>query len=297
MENIDQKILTEKFQVETTDGVVLKGILLIPDKPKAVLQFNAGTATKKEFYLPFLNYLAQHGYICCVWDYRGSGESAPKDMRTCAYKYVDYGIIDMPAIKEYLNNRFTDMPFLIFGHSTGGQQVGFMNNLDGVTGVVNYAVSTGYIPNMPFSYQFFSYFFFYVFSPVSILLSGYVKAKRFNIMEDLPKNVVREWRAWCSKKDYFFDKKIYGKTVPLGHFKKLDFPIHIFWTEDDTISNEKNTHNFWKHIQSSQPIEFTRLSPKDWGVKTLGHFGFFKKRMKDKLWPMGLKKLDEFLEM
>jgi len=72
-------------------GVVLQGLLLIPDHPKAVVQFNGGTATKKEFYLPFLKYLAAQGFICCLWDYRGSGESAPVTLKGCNYTYSDYG--------------------------------------------------------------------------------------------------------------------------------------------------------------------------------------------------------------
>jgi len=44
----------EKFETYCADGVKLSGLLLIPEKPKAVIQFNCGTATKKEFYLKFL---------------------------------------------------------------------------------------------------------------------------------------------------------------------------------------------------------------------------------------------------
>lgn len=296
MKNSYPNILSEKFQVNCADGITLKGILLLPENPKAVLQFNCGAATKKEFYLPFLTYLAQHGYICCLWDYRGSGESAPPSLNACNYTFSDYGTKDMPAIKDYLNNRFPDKPFLISGHSVGGQQLGFMNNLQGTLGVVNFAVSTGYLPHMPLGYRLSSYFFFFIFTPISILLTGYVKTKKFGIMEDLPKKVVTEWRAWCLKKDYLFDKKFLGKTVPIGNFKNYDFPIHAFWAEDDTISTKKNTLNYWKHVQSSQPIEFSRLKPNDFGVKTIGHFGFFKKKMKDQLWPWVLKKLDEFLQ-
>lgn len=294
-EGIDS-IQQESFQVACPDGVTLKGMLLLPDKAKAVVQFNGGTATKKEFYLPFLSYLAENGYICCLWDYRGSGESRPESLRDCEYTYRDYGIKDMPAIKAYLTKRFPDKPFLFFGHSAGGQQIGFMDALDDVKGMVNVAVSTGYIPNMPLHYKLQTLYFFHVFTPISILLTGYLKAKKFGIMEDLPRNVVNEWKDWCSKKDYLFDEAFLGKTVPVGNFHQFTFPIHTFWTIDDTISNEKNTTNFWKHIKSSEPITFTKLVPSSLGLKSIGHFGFFKRNMKNLLWPEALTKLDAFLE-
>jgi predicted alpha/beta hydrolase len=297
MEKSNKNIQVEPINVRCADGVMLKGVLLIPDKSKAVIQFNGGTATKKEFYLAFLNYLAQHGYICCLWDYRGSGASAPQNMKECDFTFSDYGIIDMPAIKKYLNERFPHLPFLFFNHSVGGQQLGFMNNLENVVGAVNFAVSTGYAPNMPWAYRSQSFYFFYIFTPISNFLVGYLKAKRFGYMEDLPKNVVNEWKYWCEKKDYFFDTQFYGKTIPEGNFKNFNFPIHTFWTVDDTISNEKNTFNFWVHINSSKPITFTKLTPSDFDVKSIGHFGFFKKTMKDTLWKMGLAQLEEFLKL
>lgn len=296
MENSNNKIAIEKFHLKCTDGIILKGLLLLPENPKAVIQFNCGTATKKEFYLPFLEFLSQHNYICCLWDYRGSGESAPNNLKDCMYTYSDYGLKDMPAIKKYLNDRFANLPFLFFTHSTGGQQIGFMNNLENVAGAVNFAVSTGYLPHMQLSYRLQSNYFFHIFTPLSITFTGYLKAKKFGYMEDLPKNVVNEWKAWCLKKDYFFDASFYGKSIPEGNFKKFDFPIHTFWTKDDKISNERNINDFWKHIKSSKPITFTSINPKEYGVKSIGHFGLFKKNMREKLWHLAIKKLNEFIE-
>ena len=99
METAIQQI---SFSTTCEDGVVLGGILLVPPHPKAVVQFNGGTAAAKEFYLPFLTFLAEHGYLCCLWDYRGMGVSAPPTLKNCAYQYREYGLQDMPAIRKYL---------------------------------------------------------------------------------------------------------------------------------------------------------------------------------------------------
>jgi len=293
MERVEN-IKKEKFQTTCSDGVVLKGILYIPQQPKAVVQFNCGTATKKEFYSSFLLYLAKHGFVCANWDYRGSGESAPADLAKCEYTYRDYGIKDMPAIKDYLNKRYPQLSLLIFGHSTGGQQLGFMHDLSGIKGVVNFAVSTGYLPNMPIRYRLLSYYFFYLFTPLSILIKNYLLAKPFGYMENLPRNVVTEWRDWCEKSSYFFDPKFYGQTVPEIDFNQFTFPIHNFYTVDDTISNSKNVQAFWQNFKSDR-ISFTQLDPKAFNLKEIGHFGFFKKKHKEYFWPMALDKLNEFL--
>ncbi len=288
-------IQEKPFTVTCNDGVPLRGLLLIPDQPKAVIQFNGGTAAKKEFYLPFLHFLVQHGYICCLWDYRGSGDSAPETLTTCEYTFLDYGVKDMPAIKEYLRMTYPELPFFVFAHSVGGQQLGFVPHLDDVQGVVGFAVSTGYLADMPWWYRLLSFYFFYIFSPLSIFFTGYVKAKPFGYMENLPRDVVRQWRDWCSKKNYFFDPKFYGKSVPKGNFKSYQFPIHIFWATDDPISNKNSVPAFWQNVASSAGINFTKIIPQSIGAKSIGHFGFFKKRFADSLWPKALTQLDQML--
>jgi predicted alpha/beta hydrolase len=285
-------ISKEVFETVCDDGVKLKGVLLIAEKPKALIQFNCGTGTKKELYLSFLTFLAEKGYLCCLWDYRGSGDSSTENLSKCDFTFSDYGTKDMTAIKKYLNEKFPNLPLLIIGHSAGGQQIGFMENLDNVKGVINFAVSSGHYPNMPFGYRIKAYLYFYIFTPLSVLFAGYVKGKLFGLMENLPKRVVYEWRDWLEKENYFFDKKFYGKTVPIGHFKNFKFPIHTYWTSDDTISNEKNTWLFWNNVTSEKNISFTKLTPKEFGLKKIDHFGFFKKVMKDHLWQDVVARID-----
>jgi predicted alpha/beta hydrolase len=175
----------ENFEATCEDGITLKGILLIPDSPKAVIQFNCGTGVKKEVYLSFLTYLTENGYLCCLWDYRGSGNSSAKNLGKCDFTFSDYGIKDMPIIKSFLEHKYPYLHFFIVAHSAGGQQIGFMKELDNVKGIINFAVSAGYYPYMPLGYRMKAYFYFYIFSPISKLLTGYVKGKAFGFMENL----------------------------------------------------------------------------------------------------------------
>lgn len=122
-----------------------------------------------------------------------------------------------------------------------------------------------------------AYFFFYIFSPISALLNGYVKAKPYGLMENPSKKVVFEWRDWLEKENYFFDEKFYGKTIPTGNFKNFNFPIHIIYSTDDKIFNAKNTKAFWKNVNSEKGITFTELTPNELGLKKIDHFGYFKR--------------------
>ena len=137
-------------------------------------------------------------------------------------------------------------------------------------------------------------YFFYLFGPISQALWGCIRAKRFGIMEDLPTPVLKEWRDWCEKRDYFFDSKFAEKTVPTARYSNLPFPIHVFWASDDEISNEANTTQFWSHIKSSQGITFRKVTPEELQVSSIDHFGFFKKRFRDTLWEEALAQLEEY---
>ncbi len=285
----------ENFAVQCADGVTLKGVLLLPPQPKAIIQFNGGTAAKKEFYLPFLEFLAQNGFAVALWDYRGSGESAPYNLKECNFSFLDYGTKDMPTIKKYLQQKFPDLPLLVVGHSVGGQQLGFMDSLEGVKGFVGFAVSTGYFGYMPLAYRLQATYFFYLFTPLSISLTGYLKAKKFGYMEDLPRRVVTEWRDWCEKPSYFFHSDFYGKTVPKGHFQSYQFPVHVFWATDDPISNENSVATYWQHIKSIKDITLQKIQPKEYQQKKIEHFGFFKKGLKETLWQETVAKLNSFL--
>jgi predicted alpha/beta hydrolase len=201
----------------------------------------------------------------------------------------------MADVLNYLDNRFPKLPKLIMGHSVGGQKIGFADNYQKIKGMVTFATSAGYWGNMRLGYRLTTHFFFQVFTPISNLLFGYVAAKKWGIMEDLPYRVVKEWRDYCSVPEYFFDKKFYGITTPRGHFHELTFPIQMYWASDDKIVNARSVDNFWKHIKSNKPIDIEQLNPKDYGVKEIGHFGFFRKKFKNILWQKALLKLEEFI--
>lgn len=288
-------IQQKNFKTTCRDGVVLRGVLLIPQKPKAVLQFNGGTAAKKEYYLPFLTYLAEQGYLCCLWDYRGSGASTPLSLKDCHYKFRDYGLKDMPAIQSFLLQRYPDLPLLLFGHSVGGQQMALATDLSAYKGMVGFAISTGYFGNMTWRYRLVYLFFFYFFTPLSIFLWGYVRAKPFGLMENLPRKVVLEWRAWCKREAYFFDPAFANKTIPVRRYEEIPFPMHVFWTTDDDISNEANIRSFWSHVLGCHEVSFRQIDPSEFGNRPINHFGFFKKDKKDSLWVEAKDKLDSYL--
>lgn len=283
---------TETIEISCEDGVQLAGELWIAENPKAVVQFNPGTAAKRGVYRKFIRYIAEQGYICSLVDYRGFGASKGASLKGSDIRYSDLGRKDLPAVKAYLQARFDALPLYMVAHSAGGQQIGFMPDMDGIEGAITFGVSAAHLKAMPWGYRAQSLFFFYGVTPLSILLTDYVAAERLGLMEDLPKGLAQEWRDWCSVPDYFFDPRFYGVTVPRGHFQDFKFPWHNYHTADDAISTPTNIRNFWKHVKSSEPITFETIEPQAVGLKRLDHFGYFKSALRESVWRDVVQRLD-----
>lgn len=274
----------KKIKIVCADGIKLSGWLLEAKVPKAMVQINSATATPKEYYLSFANYLLEHNYSVLVFDYRGVCESQPKEgLKNCQYEYLDWGLKDIPAAISYSKSLYPDLPFYYVGHSVGGQMVGLLPNKDLIDGYFTFGTSSGYWGHMNFKYRIITHFFFEIIRPIVKYTFGYSKLKFLKIMEDIPYKMTDTWHKWCSVPEYFFDKKYYHEIAEFDGYKDLNFPVKILYTDDDLIANKKNVASLWKHIHSSKGIEIEEYQTKK--NNPIGHFGYFRKKQKNNIWP------------
>lgn len=241
----------------------LVGCLIRPaGAARAVIQFNAGTAARLRFYEPFLEYLAGRGFACALWDYRGSGASVPPGgMRGCDYTYAQYGTHDIPAVTAHLRARFPALPLLFVCHSAGGQQLPFGTDFGGVAGALCFAVSSGYTGGLARYYRPVAALLWHVLGPLSLRRRGYLAIGRLGGVEDLPREVFRQWRRWCSRPDYYFDERFYGREVPRVNWAAMTFPVRHVHATSDEISSARNVRAFWRHWRPAGGVEQVVLEP------------------------------------
>src|SRR5215831_17286324 len=188
-------IIITNHTISACDGFKLDAILFEAVAPKACIQINSATGVKKEFYKNFAEYLASNDYAVVIFDYRGIGKSRPKSLRGFPALNHEWGQKDMPAVLDWLDQRYPGLKKYFIGHSAGGQQIGFMHNHHKVSKAVSVNSSTGYWKGLSSPYKYFTLLVWFVIVPVSINTLGYVPASWFGLGEDLPKGVALEWRS------------------------------------------------------------------------------------------------------
>lgn len=104
------------------DGLDLE-LAIIEPKTKAIgiVQLVHGMSEHKERYYDFMNFLAEHGYICAIHDHRGHGASV-KDPSHLGYFYTDDSSVivdDVFQITELLESKYPSLKISIFSHSMG----------------------------------------------------------------------------------------------------------------------------------------------------------------------------------
>ncbi|TBR42833.1 hypothetical protein CBF23_006560 [Marinomonas agarivorans] len=284
----------EAFQVTTEDGAILNGTAYLPaDTPQAVIVINPATAIKTQYYYAFAEFLVAHKFTVLLWNYRCFCESLSEPLSASTARFSDFGTKDIPAILHYAKKRFESVPLIGIGHSVGAQQIGLIPNNYLYDGFIAVAASTGHSKSMSFHYKVQSAFFFRLFGPVSLLLKNYVLCSKFNLMEDLPRHVFSEWKSWCAKEKYLFDKTFLGNTIPVGNYQSLSFPICSITASDDEVATDENRQTFWQHVHSTKVITFRHLTPEALGVKKIGHLGFFRRQYQDTIWQTLLESIHD----
>ena len=106
------------------DGLKLSVLAILPDSPAdaaGIVQLIHGMSEHKERYIPFMEFLASHGYICIIHDHRGHGGSV-KSTADLGYFYgAGYRSLaeDTEAVTRYADSRWAGLPVHLLGHSMG----------------------------------------------------------------------------------------------------------------------------------------------------------------------------------
>jgi len=235
---------------------------------------------RQDYYAGFAAWLATQGWRVTTFDYRGSGESAPANLRGFKADLFDW-TKDYAAAIDHAHAALPDAPLYLLGHSLGAQLPGFLANQHKVSGMLSIAAGSGYWrDNAPQLKRIVPYFWF-VLVPLATKLCGYFPGRKLRKVGDLPAGVIMQWRKWCLNPRYSVGAE--GEAVRL-RYANARFPVHAVSITDDELMTLRGTHSL-VDLYENAPSEVERLAPADLGVRRLGHFGPFRSEHEAKLWP------------
>ncbi len=272
--------MPEDLRISASDGYALGATVFGANNSGPVVVVNSATAVKQKYYSRFATWLAERNFTVITYDYRGIGASRPHQIRGFDGSMRDWGQLDFEGVLRFADTLDAKRPRAVIGHSVGGQILGFAPSNTILSRAVTVASQSGYWGHWPGAKKALMWAVWHGAMPAATRALGYLPG-RLGTGEDLPKNVALEWARWGRQPQFFA-----ADGVPTSGFGRLAIPIHGFSFSDDTSYAPKNAVDWLHALFINASVERHHLSPKELGVKAIGHFGAFNSRFADTLWPL-----------
>lgn len=283
MTNIDSS-RCEALEVRASDGVAVSARVFAPiaGAPRVGAVLIAGAmGVAQTYYRAFAEWLAEAGFIVATFDYRGMGESRRGSLRDERADIETWAREDTAAVLRALAERSEGLPITWVGHSLGAQIVGMTPGHERVSRVLTIAAGSGYWRENAPALRRRVWLFWWGAVPLTTPLFGYFPGKALRMVGDLPAGVVNQWRRWCLHPEYAVGAE--GARM-LAAFDSVRAPIVALSFDDDEMMSERNTRSLHALYRNAS-VRHVRVQSLHRRSARIGHFGFFRREMRETLWP------------
>lgn len=246
-----------------------------------VVLINSAMGMPRDFYTPFAAFLAAAGIATLCWDYRGVGDSVNGSAADTPATIHDWGEQDLPAVIDWLLDRYPGRRLVIVAHSVGGQILGMTPKTNRADRLVLVGTQSGYWRLWSGWQQLRIGFIWHVVIPVVSRLRGHFPARWFGLAVDLPNGVAREWARWGRDPDYLMGAH---RRASASNYAALDRPLLNVWISDDDIASFAANRRMLSWYPRAHVTNWN-LRPEDLGVARIGHFRLFRDGIGPAFWP------------
>ncbi|HZE59128.1 MAG TPA: alpha/beta fold hydrolase [Burkholderiales bacterium] len=231
------------------------------------------TGVPQSYYAKFALYLAERGFSVLTFDYRGIGRSKNGDLRTMTARMRDWALLDAATAFRHLSD-----DVLVVGHSFGGQTIGLLSQPERIRGALLVGSQSGYWRNWPPLGQLWMWPTTHLGLDAVTRLFGYFPGSRLGFGEDLPPGVANEWASWCRNPRY-----LVGALGVDEAYARVRSPFRAYAISDDAFAPLPAVDALGRLYPNAR-WETRAVAPRQLGVDSIGHFGFFRERFRDSLW-------------
>jgi len=270
------------LELIAADGFRLAASLFIPTRPNGIaVQINSASTTPRRYYAHFAAYLAERGFVVLTYDYRGVGGSGPVPARHNPASLLAWGGLDQAAASAFLRANFADRALTVIAHSVGGQLLGLSRHAGEIRAALLVCSGQGWWRAWPdWSGRLKRLWTWRVAAPLAMPLFGYLPGWVRGRGVDTPPGITRDTMRF-SRSPHFF---CHDDGSPMRPYNEdLRAPLRLLLLSDDRIvpqGAEIDLDSFYPNAAS----QIDRLTPEQFGVQAVGHFGFFGEQVAPTAW-------------
>ncbi len=280
--------------VTAADGFPLSATLWLPETatpPTRVVIVNAGAGIPARYYDRFAAWLADRGLPTLTYDYRGIGRSRPARLRGFEATVEMWGSKDCAAMLDAMVARFPSARLAVLGHSIGGFVTGLAPGGERVDRLALVGTHTGYWRDYAPRVRLPMYVAWHLAMPAVTRVLGYFPGRRFGLPEDLPAGAARDWARRRRPDPWWYLKRDDGSpdeariAEVVGRLDAFRADALVVSVADDPFATAEATARMaalFRHCR----IDERRVDPRGLDLPAVGHFGFFRSRMREALWPI-----------
>lgn len=278
---MSEVLTTQETEIECADGTRLRGSEWHPAHSNGcVVQINSALAVPRRYYAKFAHFLAEQGFAVVTYDYRGTGDSLRGHHRDSKATFRQLGECDMAAATRYVQQKFPQQRHVVIGHSAGAALYGLAPNCAEVDALLAVAAPSAFQGNYRYPHRFLISLFFNVCIPVATPAFGYFPGQYFGI-GPLPRDIALQWQRWSKHRDYVVE----ADGTPLReHYHQFRSPVRFLHIADDKLYGPLKSVQSVAGFYANAPRQIVTVAPRDVGMRKIGHFGFFRSTMPQRVW-------------
>lgn len=262
------------IKIKTQEGYPIVTHVFEPSVSNAkILLINTATGVKQQVYFAFAHFMQEHGYTVLTYDYRGIGDSKPKEMKGFHSNLKLWGTQDYAALTQYLTQNYQHYQKFCLGHSVGALILGMNPDSQIFKKFVFVATQKSYLGHLRLKTKIEGYLGFGLVLPITTKIFGYFPAQHFGLGESLPKGNAQDWRTLLLHPKS--TNKVLENTKDFS--KNLTQETLMLWANDDPWLTKTGVYKLFEETYPNLKPEFRRLKAEDSPEKEIGHINFFRK--------------------
>lgn len=271
-----------ELTLQASDGTPIAATAHDPaGTPRAAVVIGGAMGVAQDYYAPMARWLAGQGIAVLSFDYRGMGRSRRGPLQDERADVLTWARQDCAAALAAAEARWPGAPVHWLGHSLGAQIVGLVPGHERLAGVLSVAAGSGYWRLNAPRVRLMVWWLWWVVAPLALRLCGYFPGRKLRKVGDLPAGVMAQWRRWCLHPDYVGSES----DAVRAELARVQLPLTVLSMSDDELMTWEGTRSLFGLYRNAR-IEYRRVAPADHGLQRIGHFGFFRDKMRDSLWPI-----------